>query len=71
MKFNADHIVRFLQPQISGHVQITESDPYFADNDLGTGARVTMEWGWPEEGLQSAMVELTWHDWNHLSFESI
>ena len=60
------------QNRTHGLIEFTESDPYFADNNLGTGAVVVM--AYLSEDRNQVMnhdVRLTWIDWNRCRYESV
>jgi hypothetical protein len=55
-------------PTASGSLCFTESMPYFADNDLGTGSVTTIKCQVEGRDAWEMAVTLTWVDWNLVEF---
>lgn len=49
-----------------GSCEFKESNPYFADNDLGSGAISYLNFNG-----QKFMAQLWWLDWNHFEFRVV
>lgn len=55
-------------PQAIGNCSFTKSTPYFADNDLGTGAITTLRQEINGTTAWEGVVRLEWVDWNWFEF---
>jgi hypothetical protein len=58
-------------PQATGSCSFAKSTPYFADNDLGTGAVTTLRTEVDGKPVWEATVELLWLDWNWFEFVGV
>lgn len=54
-----------------GRIEFAESNPYFADNDLGDGSVVVMAYLDGLRQVASMNVQLTWLDWCCCEYESV
>lgn len=55
----------------TGRIEFSESTPFYADNNLGDGAVITIILKDSYRQVFKQRVWLTWIDWNEFEYESV